>query len=595
MGSLTTEIPGSTAETKSKRGGADTLENEAIGLDVGVRIHGSQVTAVVLDTTEHVEPFEEDTSTMIVFPRGAVVKLKARVRTGHAVVLTNLATKQTALCRIIQVNSTANAAHYVKLEFNQPEPGFWSVHFPSDDHAKAPSPAQEDHPIPPPAVLSAPPAAPLNAPPPKPASGESFEVKTQPLTAPVLPRTEPKSFVQETAKEPPKPTPLPLDYSATADVHMNNEVVPLAAAPMKRTPAAPRIQPPAEPQRSHANSVAEAPIFDSLSTGDEIFGKETAPAAIQEAPLAKADARAVQAFGRSLDPSLLQSVEMPKRHTGLKIVLSVAAVVIVGAGAAFYVRQYRGNTRQTVAVSAPAPSTPQPAAVPQSTDPVADTTAPSQPAIETATAATPEAAPKAPQTAIRATKDQNSITVTPVHSVSRSTASQSHPTISTGLANIYAGDLTARPEATQQHSSAPVQAPVPSISTGPGNLGGVSPNAGLGSLVSGSATENSALPKPMEPKPVVRGGVVSAPKLIHRVQPTYPSLAAANRVEGDVQVEALIDQTGKVTSTKAISGPVLLRRAAMDAVQRWRYSPALLDGKPISIQYKVTVSFHLSQ
>ncbi len=601
MGSLTTEIPGTTAGTKSKRSGADTLENEAIGLDVAVRIHGSQVTAVVLDTTEHVEPFEEDTSTMIVFPRGAVVKLKARVRTGHAVVLTNLATKQTALCRIIQVNSTANAAHYVKLEFNQQEPGFWGIHFPSDGASKASSPAQEERAITPPTILSAPPAAPLNAPPLK-ASGEPFEAKTQPLPAPVLPRTEPKLFVQETVKEPPKPTPLPLDYSATADVHMNNEVVPLAAAPPKRAPAAPkiqppappRIQPPAEPQQSHANSAAEAPIFDSLSTGEEIFGKEASAAAIQEPIFARTDAT-TQGVGRLLDsPSLLQSVEIPKRHTGLKIVLSMAAVVVIGAGAAFYVRQYRGNTRQTVAVSAPQPSIPQTAAAPQSAAPAANTTAPLQTPVETAAASTPEAAPK--EAATRTTKDQNPVTITPVHSVSRNAASQSHPTISTGLASIYAGDLTARPEASQQHSSsAPLQAPVPSISTGPGNLGGASPNAALGSLVSGSATENSALPKPVEPKPVVRGGVVSAPKLIHRVQPIYPALAVTNRVEGDVQVEAQIDPTGKVTSTKAISGPILLRRAAMDAVQRWRYSPALLDGKPISIQYKVTVNFRLGQ
>lgn len=595
MGSLTTEIPGSTAGTKSKRGGAEALDNEAIGLDVSVRIHGSQVTAIVLDTTEHVEPFEEDTSTMIVFPRGAVVKLKARVRTGHAVVLTNLATKQTALCKIIQVNSTTNAAHYVKLEFNQPEPGFWGVHFPSDGEPKAASPVQEEQASSPATFLSAPPAAPLNAPPPKAASRESFEAKAPPVSGIVFPRTESKPRVQEAVREPLTPAPLTVSYGAAADVQINNEIVPLAAAPTKRTPAAPKIQTPAAAPQSPTNSVDEAPIFDSLSTGDEIFGKETAPAAVQESSLAKADARAVQAFGRSLDPSsLMQSVEMPKRHTGLKILLSAAAVVIIGAGAAFYVRQYRGNTRKAVAVSAPPASTPQTIAAAQSTAETQAATAQSQTPTETATAQTIEATPKGPQAAVRAAKEEDPITVTPVHSVSRNSSSEIHPTISTGLASIYAGDLTARPKATQQHSSALLKAAAPSISTGPGNMGGVSPNA-LGSLVSGSATENSALPKPVEPKPLVRGGFVSAPKLIHRVQPIYPSLATASRTEGDVEVEALIDQTGKVTSTKAISGPVLLRGAAMDAVRQWRYSPALLDGKPISMQYKVTVSFHLSQ
>lgn len=70
MGSIATDVPGSVAGTKPKGSGTDSLENEAVGLEVAVRIHGSQVAAVVLDATEHVEPFEEDTSTMIVFPRG---------------------------------------------------------------------------------------------------------------------------------------------------------------------------------------------------------------------------------------------------------------------------------------------------------------------------------------------------------------------------------------------------------------------------------------------------------------------------------------------------------------------------------------------
>lgn len=593
MGSLTTEIAGSTAGTKSQRTSGDALDNEAIGLDVSVRIHGSQVTAVVLDTTEHVEPFEEDTSTMIVFPRGAVVKLKARVRTGHAVVLTNLATKQTALCKIIQVNSTTNAAHYVKLEFNQLEPGFWGVHFPSDGESKVPTQVLEEKASGSAALLSAPPVVPLNAPTPKAAPGESFEVKASPVSGIVFPRTETRPLVQEPIKEPPTPAPHPVNYGAAADVQINNEIVPLAAVPTKRMPAAPKITAPVAPPQA-PNSIDEAPIFDSLSTGDEIFGKETAAAAIQEPSLARSDARTVQAFGRSLDTSsLMQSLEMPKRHTGLKIVLSAAAVVIIGAGAAFYVRQYRGNTRQTVAVSAPPASTPQGTAPSQSTAGTQATPAASEAPSETATALAGEETQK-PQAATHGTREQDPITVTPVHSVSRNSSSEIHPTISTGLASIYAGDLTARPKATQQHSSALLKTAAPSISTGPGNMGGVSPNA-LGSLVSGSATENSALPKPVEPKPLVRGGFVSAPKLIHRVQPIYPSLATANRTEGDVEVEALIDQTGKVTSTKAISGPVLLRGAAMDAVRQWRYSPALLDGKPISMQYKVTVSFHLSQ
>lgn len=596
MGSLTTEIPASAGGTKSKHGGAESLENEAIGLDVSVRIHGSQVAAVVLDTTEHVEPFEEDTSTMIVFPRGAVVKLQARVRTGHAVVLTNLGTKQTAVCRIIQVNSTANTVHYVKLEFSQPEPGFWGVHFPSDDNAAPPAPAPESHPsfvsAGSSARISEPLATPLK---PLPTEPSSPMLRTQPEVS--RRQTEPKPPANEVTKEPAKLTPPPpVNYGATVDVAMNNEIVPLAAAPVKKTAAiqtaAVNVTP---PPQSLASLAAETPIFDSLSTGEEIFGKEALGVLAEETNLLKADRKAAQAFGRSLDPStLLQSVEIPKRNKGLKIFLSAAAVVIIGVGAAFYVKQYRGNTRQSAVVDAPEITTsggsaPQSSAAPAAGSAASDSTTNAEVPIA------PGPSPNTHRAVPQPPAEQDAITVTPVHNASRNAVSQSRPTISTGLANVYAGDLTARPEVTQQRRSAPLQAPLPSVSSAPGNLGATPSNTGLGSLVSGSSADNSALPKPVEPKPVVRGGVVSAPKLIHRVQPIYPALAATNRVEGDVEVEALIDQTGKVTSTKAISGPVLLRRAAMDAVRQWRYSPALLDGKPISTQYKVTVSFRIGQ
>lgn len=593
MGSLTTEIPASAAGTKSKRGGSDNLENEAIGLDVSVRVHGSQVAAVVLDTTEHVEPFEEDCSTMIVFPRGAVVKLRARVRTGHAVVLTNVATKQTALCRIIQVNSTANAVNYVKLEFSQPEPGFWGVHFPSDENGDLPQ-RRDEHAVANSADRKNPATETLDAPAPKPERSNSplTAAKTQPLPEPAWPRTNARPLTPE--EEPVKPAPLQVSYGGSANADIKTEVVPLAAAPAKSAPAAPKHQASfAPPPQREASSATEAPIFDSLSTGEEVFGRESPTPLTDETAILKADRKTAQAFGRSLDPaSLLQSVEIPKRRTGLKIALSAAAVIIIGAGAAFYVKQYRGNAHLNAQAAAVTPIE-QKTAAPASSGTSAETTR-SQAAAPPETVAAP-ATSSTQQAAIPSPPERDTVVVTPVHTAARNTAPQSHPTISTGLANIYAGDLAARPQASRR-SSAPVQAPVPAIGGTPANFGAAAGSASLGSLVSGASGDNSvSLPKPAEPKPLVRGGVVTAPKLLHAVQPAYPPLANTNRVEGDVQLQALIDQNGKVISAKVISGPVLLRNAAMDAVRQWRYSPALLDGKPISMEYKVTVSFRLNQ
>jgi protein TonB len=61
-----------------------------------------------------------------------------------------------------------------------------------------------------------------------------------------------------------------------------------------------------------------------------------------------------------------------------------------------------------------------------------------------------------------------------------------------------------------------------------------------------------------------------------------------------VVVSAEVDAKGNVTSVKAISGVVTLRQAATDAVRQWKYSPALIDGKPASSQVTVDVQFRLN-
>jgi len=592
MGTITTDVSGSVAGPKSKHSGTDSLENEAIGLEVGVRIHGSQVAAVVLDATEHVEPFEEDTSTMIVFPRGAVVKLRARVRSGHAVVLTHLETKQTALCRIVHVNNAPNIANYVKLEFVQPAPGFWGVHFPSDGAAPAivqAVVAPEEHPP----IAERPEKFEAAVSPAEHAISTSSSSATQPPQR-VEWRPEPKPIVRESTQE--NVTPGPVRYGASERITAN-ELVPLAAAPTKRAPIIHEPQTAVVLRPSRATHTApEAPIFDSLSTGEEVFGKESSLMATAETGIVKSDRIAMQTFARTLDPSsLMQSVETPKTHSGMKIFLSVAAVAILAAGAVFYVRQYRGNARQSEAIATPA-------SIPQATAPAASTATATQatPApvessplpVGTSPVGQTQSAGKRAEASVAAPQDI--ITVTPVHSSAKIADSENHPTISNGLANIYAGDLTARPQPVKR-KSAPVKSSVPVINAAPKNLPASSANEGLGSLVSGTPAALSSLPKPSEAKPVAHGGVISAPRLLHSVRPSYPALAMSNRVEGDVQVLALIDQTGKVASTRVLSGPVLLRRAATDAVQQWRYSPATLDGKPTSMEYKVTVSFHLNQ
>jgi protein TonB len=43
----------------------------------------------------------------------------------------------------------------------------------------------------------------------------------------------------------------------------------------------------------------------------------------------------------------------------------------------------------------------------------------------------------------------------------------------------------------------------------------------------------------------------------------------------------------------AVSGYPLLAQAAMNAVQQWKYQPTLLNGEPVAVEMKVTVTFSL--
>jgi TonB family protein len=82
-------------------------------------------------------------------------------------------------------------------------------------------------------------------------------------------------------------------------------------------------------------------------------------------------------------------------------------------------------------------------------------------------------------------------------------------------------------------------------------------------------------------------------KLLHTVQAQYPAMARQIRAEGEVLLEIEVDAAGSVSGAKALSGPPILREAAIEAVRHWKYQPATLGDKPIASRDSVKVDFHL--
>lgn len=81
--------------------------------------------------------------------------------------------------------------------------------------------------------------------------------------------------------------------------------------------------------------------------------------------------------------------------------------------------------------------------------------------------------------------------------------------------------------------------------------------------------------------------------LVASVPPNYPEVARLAGIEGDVTLRVLIGEDGAVRDLRAVLGPPVLARAAMRAVEQWRYAPALVDGRPVDVVTTVTFAFHL--
>jgi protein TonB len=103
-------------------------------------------------------------------------------------------------------------------------------------------------------------------------------------------------------------------------------------------------------------------------------------------------------------------------------------------------------------------------------------------------------------------------------------------------------------------------------------------------------------PVPPPPPPPERrrvGGEVQEARLVHQVKPVYPPLARRARLEGTVQLRIVIGVSGTVPSMEVIKGHSLLLDAAKEAVGQWRYTPMLVDNRPVEFATEVSVQFHL--
>jgi TonB family protein len=129
----------------------------------------------------------------------------------------------------------------------------------------------------------------------------------------------------------------------------------------------------------------------------------------------------------------------------------------------------------------------------------------------------------------------------------------------------------------------------------PGRDGGDSASNGNGNLVVVRTTE----PPPPAPTPAApRKKIITSPGVLNGLalslpKPSYPPMAKLARAQGPVNVQVVIDETGKVISAKAVSGSPLLMHAAQQAALGARFSPTRLGEQAVKVSGVITYNFVL--
>jgi len=112
--------------------------------------------------------------------------------------------------------------------------------------------------------------------------------------------------------------------------------------------------------------------------------------------------------------------------------------------------------------------------------------------------------------------------------------------------------------------------------------------------------EEIAVPLHTSSSPAVAGVGAAAPPpeavspavVIEKVNPRYPAEARRLGVRGTVELDAEVDEHGKVVRALAVSGPLMLRPAAAEALLKWRFKPAQRRGVNLRSTARVSVVFN---
>ncbi len=98
---------------------------------------------------------------------------------------------------------------------------------------------------------------------------------------------------------------------------------------------------------------------------------------------------------------------------------------------------------------------------------------------------------------------------------------------------------------------------------------------------------------PSHDLPVVFSDKLTPPVLISGPSPEYTPQALERRVEGTMVIRCVISVDGTVHGCRVVKSLPFMDRAAVTALERRKYKPALRAGQPVDVYYTFTLTFEL--
>jgi TonB family protein len=165
--------------------------------------------------------------------------------------------------------------------------------------------------------------------------------------------------------------------------------------------------------------------------------------------------------------------------------------------------------------------------------------------------------------------------------------SEEEETTPAQVQTIMMNDQATAPTRIPRQAAENAPPPAGSDTAGAEGLGGGSTDAGIFN------GRTQPVFKVTSSKPIELSSGVATGMLIQSTPPIYPPFARSTHVTGTVELHATITANGTIKDLRAVTGPVMLRQAAVDAVRNWRYKPYRLNNQPVEVETTIKIVFTL--